>query len=61
MSAFILGKTTKSIYFFTMCGVSIMGFVCFLFLKCPEKAAIEEDVRSDSKENYITEASINDP
>ena len=44
-----------------MCGVSIMGFVCFLFLKCPEKAAIEEDVRSDSKENYKTEASINDP
>lgn len=44
-----------------MCGVSSMGFICFLFLKYPEKPAIEEDLRSDSKENLKTDANIEDP
>lgn len=41
MSAFILGLTTKLTYFITMCGVSILAFILFLFLRVPDKHVYE--------------------
>lgn len=40
MSAFILGNTDKMVYFIIMSSISLLSFVCMIFLKEPEKVVV---------------------